>query len=119
MSLVFAAQDELKGDCYQVHCKVTSFTSWSGHLYVSDRLVFDDGVKRLILPYNRFREGRVQQPWFGANYYDARILPIKGGGLDQIDDLTVQFTFIEGGIERFIKSMEVATTEESLPVYQP
>lgn len=38
-------------------------------------------LETLSVPYSHFLDGRFQQPWFGASYYESLCLPSEGGGL--------------------------------------
>jgi len=51
--------------------------------------------KSLSIPLMNLREGRLQQPWFGANYYQAFVHPVEGGGMPCPGGLKI--TFREGG----------------------
>ncbi|CAG8589021.1 4142_t:CDS:2 [Paraglomus brasilianum] len=51
--------------------------------------------KSLSIPLMNLREGKLQQPWFGANYYQALVHPVEGGGMPCPGGLKI--TFKEGG----------------------
>lgn len=42
-------------------------------------------MKQVSVPLGRYIDPVVVQPWFGANYYEGRIVPVAHGGLDNID----------------------------------
>ncbi|GES86739.1 WW domain binding protein-2 [Rhizophagus clarus] len=75
-------------------------------------------------------EGKFQQPWFGANYYQAVVTPVLNGGLPAPGQLKV--TFKEGGgfkfstvyknlMLRLFENEGTAPVEhtEPLPMYTP
>lgn len=51
-------------------------------------------LRTLSVPLNRFQDGRFLQPWLAANYYEAVIIPVQGGGFDESQ--LVKFSFREG-----------------------
>ena len=51
--------------------------------------------RTLNIPLTSFRNFKLEQPWFSANYVSATILPTPGGGLQRTSTLT--FAFTEGG----------------------
>ncbi|CAG8586944.1 882_t:CDS:2 [Diversispora eburnea] len=51
--------------------------------------------KSLSIPLLNLKEGKLQQPWFGANYYQAIVIPVLNGGLSSPGQMKI--TFKEGG----------------------
>ena len=59
--------------------------------------------RTLNIPLTSFRNFKLEQPWFSANYVSATILPTPGGGLQRTSTLTLTFT--EGGkVDTYILS---------------
>ncbi|GBB89486.1 hypothetical protein RclHR1_16190005 [Rhizophagus clarus] len=86
--------------------------------------------KSLSIPLLNLKEGKFQQPWFGANYYQAVVTPVLNGGLPAPGQLKV--TFKEGGgfkfstvyknlMLRLFENEGTAPVEhtEPLPMYTP
>ncbi|CAG8488420.1 11064_t:CDS:2 [Scutellospora calospora] len=86
--------------------------------------------KSLSIPLLNLREGKLQQPWFGANYYQANLMPVQNGGLPSPGQMKI--TFKEGGgydfsscytelIQRLTENDGFVHVEhtEPLPTYTP
>ncbi|CAG8493153.1 15168_t:CDS:2 [Cetraspora pellucida] len=84
----------------------------------------------LSVPILNLKDGKLQQPWFGANYYEAYLMPVQNGGLPSPGQLKI--TFKEGGgydfsscftelIQRLSESESYVLVEhtEQLPTYTP
>ncbi|RIA93506.1 hypothetical protein C1645_762169 [Glomus cerebriforme] len=89
-----------------------------------------DHFKSLSIPLLNLKEGKLQQPWFGANYYQAIVTPVPNGGLPAPGQLKI--TFKEGGgfefstvykelMLRLFENEGTAPVEhtEPLPIYTP
>ncbi|KAI8976225.1 hypothetical protein BDB01DRAFT_853275 [Pilobolus umbonatus] len=95
-------------------------------IYLSDSP--DTEIKSLNIPLLHFKQWKLEQPWFGANYVTGIVLPIQGGGLSRQGK--VKLTFTEGGaiefthvlrelLERLSECNEIPVEYERLPTYQP
>jgi len=86
--------------------------------------------KSLSVPLLNLKEGKFQQPWFAANYYQAIVIPVPNGGLPAPGQLKI--TFKEGGgfefsttfknlMLRLFENEGTAPVEhtEPLPIYTP
>ncbi|CAG8483252.1 10027_t:CDS:2 [Funneliformis mosseae] len=85
--------------------------------------------KSLSVPLLNMKEGKLQQPWFGANYYQAIVTPVPNGGLPAPGQLKV--TFKEGGgfefsshynslmLRLFENEGSLVEHTEPLPTYTP
>ncbi|CAG8487184.1 2005_t:CDS:2 [Acaulospora morrowiae] len=86
--------------------------------------------KSLSIPILNMKEGKLQQPWFGANYYQGLVIPVPNGGLPSPGQMKI--TFKEGGgvdfstchrelILRMAENEGSAAVEhvEPLPIYTP
>jgi len=86
--------------------------------------------KSLSVPILNLKEGKLQQPWFAANYYQGHVMPVHGGGLTVPGQLKI--TFKEGGgfefstmyneaLQRMLEADGTAPPEhlDPLPVYSP
>ncbi|KAI8813144.1 hypothetical protein BJ742DRAFT_660842, partial [Cladochytrium replicatum] len=51
--------------------------------------------KNLNIPLEHLRGGKLVQPWFDANRYEATVLPVPFGGLNE--QAQVKFSFKDGG----------------------
>ncbi|CAG8625717.1 2188_t:CDS:10, partial [Ambispora leptoticha] len=87
-------------------------------------------LKSLSIPLKNLRDGKLVQPWLGANYYTATVIPVPNGGMSAPG--TIKITFKEGGgfefssiysqiIQRMAEheSNIAPETYEQLPVYTP
>ncbi|KAH8929035.1 hypothetical protein BT69DRAFT_1315886 [Atractiella rhizophila] len=84
-------------------------------------------LESLSIPIGNFQDGRFEQPWFGANYYEASVVPVSEGGLQGLQQ--VKFSFKEGQAWRFYEVMEeikslytggaASSRGEDLPAYEP
>ncbi|KPV76828.1 uncharacterized protein RHOBADRAFT_42038 [Rhodotorula graminis WP1] len=87
-------------------------------------------LESLSVPLRAFVDGRLVQPWFSANYYEALCLEGDGnGGLE--GPHLVRFYFKEGGAPDFYSAVEEVkarlelssatrgTPVEQLPAYEP
>ncbi|GAA5854532.1 hypothetical protein JCM9279_000834 [Rhodotorula babjevae] len=87
-------------------------------------------LESLSVPLRAFVDGRLVQPWFSANYYEALCLEGDGsGGLE--GPHLVRFSFKEGGAPDFYSAVEEVkaraelssarrgTPVEQLPAYEP
>ncbi|GAA5816838.1 hypothetical protein MFLAVUS_010372 [Mucor flavus] len=83
--------------------------------------------KNLNIPILNFKNWKLEQPWFGANFVSGVVLPVQGGGLTKAGNLKITFT--EGGaiefttilrnlLERIGESNEIPREFEPLPAYQ-
>ncbi|KAI7892135.1 uncharacterized protein EV154DRAFT_505735 [Mucor mucedo] len=83
--------------------------------------------KNLNVPVLNFKNWKLEQPWFGANFVAGVVIPVHGGGLTKAGNLKI--TFSEGGaieftnilrnlLERIGESNEVPREYEPLPAYQ-
>ncbi|KAI9208863.1 uncharacterized protein BJ171DRAFT_577210 [Polychytrium aggregatum] len=110
------------GDC---------FMSPSGKVYVSNvRVVYvanpsQPNFHSFSAPLHNIRNGKLQQPWLGANFYEAHAYPVPLSNLRKPG--VVKFTFQNGGAFEFstiFKELSaripegVNPLEESLPEYQ-
>ncbi|KAI7863265.1 hypothetical protein BDF14DRAFT_1845396 [Spinellus fusiger] len=84
-------------------------------------------LQSLNVPVLQWKQWRLEQPWFGANYITGTLLPMPGGGLPKAGKLTL--TFREGGaieftsiyrslLERIGESNETPQHYEPLPAYE-
>ncbi|CAO3672411.1 hypothetical protein CU097_008085 [Rhizopus azygosporus] len=84
------------------------------------------GFQNLNVPILNFKQWRLEQPWFGANYVTGIVLPVPGGGLSRTSQL--KLTFAEGGaiefadilrnlLERMGETNEIPREYEPLPEY--
>ncbi|KAI8085899.1 uncharacterized protein B0P05DRAFT_534163 [Gilbertella persicaria] len=84
--------------------------------------------KNLNVPIMNFKNWKLEQPWFGANYIAGVVLPVQNGGLTKNSQL--KLTFSEGGaiefttilrslLERMGESNDIPAEYEPLPTYQP
>ncbi|ORY94949.1 hypothetical protein BCR43DRAFT_476870 [Syncephalastrum racemosum] len=106
-----------------------------GTVYLSNqRIVFvakdqhNSVMRSLSIPFSQYKNWRLEQPWFTANYITATVLPVPGGGMPKPGPLTL--TFREGGAidfantyrnlqERYGEYSGVPPHHEPLPAYQP
>jgi len=77
-----------------------TFKADGGIFLTNQRVIFIsrpslEHFKSLSIPLLNLKEGKLQQPWFGANYYQAVVTPVLSGGLPAPGQLKV--TFKEGG----------------------
>ncbi|KAG2190338.1 hypothetical protein INT46_006673 [Mucor plumbeus] len=83
--------------------------------------------KNLNIPIRNFKNWKLEQPWFGANFVSGVVIPVQGGGLTRNSNLKITFT--EGGaiefttilrnlLERIGESNEIPREYEPLPAYQ-
>ncbi|RHZ57720.1 hypothetical protein Glove_384g63 [Diversispora epigaea] len=75
--------------------------------------------KSLSIPLLNLKEGKLQQPWFGANYYQAIVIPVLNGGLPSPGQLKI--TFKEGGgfeFSTYYNEMisRLSETEGTIPI---
>ncbi|KAI8846094.1 hypothetical protein BC829DRAFT_399222 [Chytridium lagenaria] len=76
-----------------------------GKLYLTNRRVIYVPPKpqaffdTLTVPLPNLQEGKLVQPWFGANRYEGVCVPVPNGGLPVAG--TVTWTFKEGGAFEF------------------
>ncbi|CAO3651246.1 unnamed protein product [Mucor hiemalis] len=82
--------------------------------------------QNLNIPILNFKNWKLEQPWFGANFVSGVVIPVQGGGLTKAGNL--KLTFSEGGaiefttilrnlLERIGESNEVPREYEPLPAY--
>ncbi|CAG8759248.1 6928_t:CDS:2 [Dentiscutata erythropus] len=107
-----------------------------GNIFITNqRVIFISrptlpNFQSLSIPLLNLREGKFQQPWFGANYYQAHLIPVQNGGLPSPGLMKV--TFKEGGgyefsscytelIQRLTENEDYVLIEhtEPLPTYTP
>ncbi|KAF1798797.1 hypothetical protein V8B55DRAFT_1522407 [Mucor lusitanicus] len=83
--------------------------------------------RNLNVPIRNFKNWKLEQPWFGANFVSGVVIPVQGGGLTKNSNL--KLTFTEGGaiefttilrnlLERIGESNEIPREYEPLPAYQ-
>ncbi|CAO3625892.1 unnamed protein product [Mucor fragilis] len=83
--------------------------------------------RNLNVPIRNFKNWKLEQPWFGANFVSGVVIPVQGGGLTRNSNL--KLTFTEGGaiefttilrnlLERIGESNEIPREYEPLPAYQ-
>ncbi|GAA5975879.1 hypothetical protein JCM5350_000765 [Sporobolomyces pararoseus] len=71
-------------------------------------------LETFSVPYSHFQDGRLNQPFFGANYFEATCLPAREGGLEGTH--TIRFYFKEGGGFDFYSTvLEMKERLASLP----
>ncbi|GAA5894560.1 GRAM domain-containing protein [Sporobolomyces salmoneus] len=71
-------------------------------------------LETLSCPYTHFQDGRLNQPFFGANYFEALLLPAAEGGLS--DPHVIRLYFKEGGGFDFYSTvLEMKERLASLP----
>ncbi|TPX63983.1 hypothetical protein SpCBS45565_g06225 [Spizellomyces sp. 'palustris'] len=107
-----------------------NFYSQKGTLFLTNRRVIYvarphmDFFRNLNVPLTNLRNGKLIQPWFDANRYEATVEPVPNGGLNLVGQ--VKFTFKEGGGFEFSSmSMQLRSRltgetlphEEALPLY--
>ncbi|TNY24026.1 hypothetical protein DMC30DRAFT_410501 [Rhodotorula diobovata] len=120
----------------------TEYTATGGTLYVSQkRILYVAPLPRphssssspsrtptpldsLSVPLRAFLDGRLVQPWFTANYYEALCLEgDKSGGLDTPH--LVRFYFKQGGAYDFYSAVEEVKARAAMvdgrhgPAYEP
>ncbi|CAG8635818.1 102_t:CDS:2 [Racocetra persica] len=107
-----------------------------GNIFITNqRVIFISrptlpNFQSLSIPLLHLKEGKLQQPWFGANYYEACLIPVQNGGLPSPGQMKI--TFKEGGgydfsscytelIQRLNESESYVLIEhtEPLPTYTP
>ncbi|KAJ3102712.1 hypothetical protein HDU97_000325 [Phlyctochytrium planicorne] len=71
----------------------------------------------LTIPLPNLQEGKLIQPWFGANKYEAVCLPVPNGGLPLAG--TVSWTFKEGGAFEFSTMFKSISERVEVNAYQP
>ncbi|KAI8971627.1 hypothetical protein BDF20DRAFT_690175 [Mycotypha africana] len=81
--------------------------------------------KNLNVPILNFKQWKLEQPWFGANYVTGTVIPVQGGGLSR--NCQLKLTFAEGAIEftNILRSLlermgeinEIPREYEALPAY--
>ncbi|CAO3680214.1 unnamed protein product [Rhizopus stolonifer] len=110
----------------------TYFESSRGTVILSNqRIIYlvdkPSELNNLNIPILNFKQWKLEQPWFGANYVSGIVLPVPGGGL--IKNGQLRLTFSEGGaiefanilrnlLERMGETNEIPREYEPLPQYQ-
>lgn len=61
-------------------------------------------LKSISINLTNFRDAKLVQPWFAANYYEATVVPQRDGGLHSIHTLKLHFK--EGRAFEFHTSLE-------------
>ncbi|CEP07283.1 hypothetical protein [Parasitella parasitica] len=83
--------------------------------------------RNLNIPIRNFKNWKLEQPWFGANFVSGVVIPVQNGGLTK--NASLKLTFTEGGaieftnilrnlLERIEESNEIPAEYEALPAYQ-
>ncbi|GAA5964781.1 hypothetical protein JCM3765_002554 [Sporobolomyces pararoseus] len=74
----------------------------------------NSSLETFSVPYSHFQDGRLNQPFFGANYFEATCLPAPEGGLEGTH--TIRLYFKEGGGFDFYSTvLEMKERLASLP----
>lgn len=82
----------------------------------------------LSVPILHVKNGQIHQPWYGANYFQALVVPVAGGGIPLPAELKLTFnhggvfefsTMLQGLTDRIIETGEIPVTHEPLPAYSP
>ncbi|EEB05168.1 WW domain binding protein-2 [Schizosaccharomyces japonicus yFS275] len=87
-----------------------SWTSTSGKLYLTNkRLIYvpttsTDDFKSFQTPICNLKDTKLNQPFFGANYYSGLVVPVQNGGIPSDAEMRLQFN--EGGIFDFVESLQ-------------
>ncbi|ORX59777.1 hypothetical protein DM01DRAFT_151005 [Hesseltinella vesiculosa] len=136
---MFFTQDKvsLVLDCTQPNVYPGHGTSakWAAHGEVTisnQRVMFiaqpsTPQFQSLNVPILKFKNWKLNQPWFGANNIQGTVIPVPGGGMETHGQLTL--TFQEGGaiefttilrnlMERMAETSETPAHLEPLPQYQ-
>ncbi|KAI8145109.1 hypothetical protein BJV82DRAFT_604970 [Fennellomyces sp. T-0311] len=105
-------------------------SSWEakGRVWLSNQRIVvittSGSFRSLNIPLTGFKNWKLEQPWFSANYISGTVVPTPGGGLQRAATMTLTFT--EGGAIEFtniyrslMERMAAGGMEEPLPVYQP
>ncbi|KAI9245430.1 hypothetical protein BY458DRAFT_528831 [Sporodiniella umbellata] len=93
-------------------------------IYLAEKVTPE--FQSLNLPITHFKQWKLEQPWFGANYVCGIVLAIAGGGL--VKNGQLRLTFSEGGsiefttilrnlLERMGETNEIPREYEALPAY--
>ncbi|OLL22440.1 UPF0664 stress-induced protein [Neolecta irregularis DAH-3] len=92
------------------HAINISIQSSNGALFLSNRRVVyisEQNAKKTPETFtdfstqiHRIQDGRLYQPWLGANYYECAVQPVANGGLPSVMAIT-KFTFNNGGAFEF------------------
>ncbi|KAI8336338.1 hypothetical protein BC941DRAFT_428931 [Chlamydoabsidia padenii] len=134
---VFFTQDKIK---LELDCSENDYPGNSGGHWTSQglvilsnrRIVFiadtpSESLQTLNIPILHFKNWKLEQPWFGANYIEGTVIPVQNGGLVKNGKLTLVFR--EGGTieftnllralsERLAETNEIPSHLEPLPTYQ-
>ncbi|KAI9018000.1 hypothetical protein CLU79DRAFT_706275 [Phycomyces nitens] len=106
---VFFAQDSVKMvlDCNENGYPGNSGGYWEANgtaILTNQRVVFaasspTQQFQTLNVPVLAWKNWKLEQPWFGANYISGTLVPVPGGGLSKNGKLVL--TFREGGAIQF------------------
>ncbi|EPY51061.1 WW domain binding protein-2 [Schizosaccharomyces cryophilus OY26] len=84
-----------------------SWTSTKGCLYLTNqRIIYitdeeNNTFADFQVPISNIKDTKLNQPFFGANYYSGVVMPVKNGGIPS--EAEVKFQFNEGGIFDFVE----------------
>ncbi|RKO85481.1 hypothetical protein BDK51DRAFT_32465 [Blyttiomyces helicus] len=82
--------------------------------------ILQETMKNINIPLENLRDGKLYQPWFDANRYEANVIPVPNGGLSQPG--RIKWAFKEGGGFEFssiFMQLRSRITGESLPQEEP
>jgi len=86
-------------------CDSGVFYAKSGILYLTNmRIIYIttpslNHFKSFEIPLQNLRNGNLIQPWLGANYYSATLIPVENAGLRENGNLKLHFK--DGGAFEF------------------
>ncbi|KAI9489613.1 hypothetical protein BDB00DRAFT_842225 [Zychaea mexicana] len=94
------AQDKIKA---VLEDQSSSRWEAKGRVWISNQrivVIAESGSFRTLnIPLTSFKNWKLEQPWFSANYINGTVVPTPGGGLQRPTTLTLTFT--EGGAIEF------------------
>ncbi|CAB16255.1 WW domain binding protein-2 [Schizosaccharomyces pombe] len=113
---ILLLENECMFDCFDgvaisILCKPPSLKSWTctkGLLCLTNqRLVYiakdtDCDFKDFQSPVANLKDTKLNQPFFGANYYSGTVMPVPNGGIPCEAEVKLQFN--EGGIFNFVEA---------------
>ncbi|WBW74945.1 WW domain binding protein-2-like protein [Schizosaccharomyces osmophilus] len=104
---IFARYD---GIALSLMCNPPSSKSWAstqGCMYLTNqRIIYiteeeNNTFSDFQVPIGNFKDTKLNQPFFGANYYSGVATPVKNGGIPSEAEVKLQFN--EGGIFHFVE----------------